>query len=391
MASLPERADVVVVGAGFAGLATAAALTARGVSDVLVLEAEAVPGTHSSGRNAAMARRVIEDPLLSRLATRSVALVRAADDDAPGEVPALRPSGDLLLGERAAMDALLAAIAGVPELARDARALSPAEAIALVPALEGAAFEAAIHTSGCGITDSHALLSRFAQDARRGGATLRYREPVTAIHREGGRVVAVETPSGRVATGLVVNAGGAFASRLAALAGVFAPPMTPMRRHLFVTAAFDAVARDAPWVWDVSAGWYFRPEGEGLLLCACDHTPWPPEAPPVDPGAKEALATKLDALVPGLRGARPTRGWSGLRTLTPDGRFVIGPDPSLTGFFWVAGLGGHGMTTAAGVGELAALGIVEGALPEPYAAGLSPGRFATSTSSRGSGPSGEPS
>ncbi|MCA9516542.1 MAG: FAD-binding oxidoreductase, partial [Myxococcales bacterium] len=332
-----------------------------------------------------------EDPLLARLATRSLELVRAADDADEDVVRVLRPTGGLLLGDDAAVDALLAAAATVPDLAADARRLSPAEATALVPALAGADFHAAVHTRECGIADSHALLTRFALHARAGGATLRYREPVTAIHRDGGRVDAVETPSGRVATGLVVNAGGAFASGLAALAGAAAPAMTPMRRHLFVTAPFDGVDRGAPFVWDVSAGWYFRPEGEGLLLCACDQTAWPPEAPPVDPGAKEALAQKLDALVPGLRGARPTRGWSGLRTISRDGRFVIGPDPEVTGFFWVAGLGGHGMTTAAGVGELAAIGILEGALPAPYAAGFAPGRFATSTSSRGSSPSGEPS
>ena len=58
-----------------------------------------------------------------------------------------------------------------------------------------------------------------------------------------------------------------------------------------------------------------------------------------------------------------------------DGRFVIGPDPDLGGLFWVAGLGGHGMTTSAGVGELAARGLVEGALPSPYREAFDPGRF----------------
>ena len=72
---------------------------------------------------------------------------------------------------------------------------------------------------------------------------------------------------------------------------------------------------------------------------------------------------------------RLARGWAGLRTLTPDGRFVIGADPRLEGFTWVAGLGGHGMTTACGVGELGALAVLGSDLGAPYRDAFAPLRF----------------
>ncbi|TNF35456.1 MAG: FAD-binding oxidoreductase, partial [Deltaproteobacteria bacterium] len=251
----------------------------------------------------------------------------------------------------------------------------PEEVFELAPTLRGATLAGGLFTPGCGVTDIHALLGTFAERARAGGATTSLKTPLTGIRVEGGRVVGAETPRGTIATEQVVDAAGFAANGVAALAGLGPLPMVPVRRHLFVTAPWNGVRRDAPFVWDVSQGYYYRPEGEGLLLCACDETPWPPEDPPADPGAREALAAKFDAAVPGLHEVRPTRGWAGLRVMTPDHRFIIGPDPRLTGFFWVAGLGGHGMTTSAGVGEIAARGLVEGAVPAPFGDVFAPGRF----------------
>ena len=97
------------------------------------------------------------------------------------------------------------------------------------------------------------------------------------------------------------------------------------------------------------------------------------------PAARERLAEVFTAFMPALRSVRPSRCWAGIRVLTPDGRFVIGPDPAVDGFFWVAGLGGHGMTTACGVGAISAAGIVEGALPSPYADAFDVDRFQSAT------------
>ena len=66
---------------------------------------------------------------------------------------------------------------------------------------------------------------------------------------------------------------------------------------------------------------------------------------------------------------------SGLRTMTPDGRFVIGEDPKLKGFFWVAALGGHGVTTSFAVGDLASDLILGRKTDRNIAQALSPRRF----------------
>ncbi len=83
-----------MIGAGFAGASVAAALTRAGVTSGLVLERELLPGSHASGRNAAMARQLEEDPVLLKLAVEGVRLLRAK---AVAGCPVLRQTGGLYL------------------------------------------------------------------------------------------------------------------------------------------------------------------------------------------------------------------------------------------------------------------------------------------------------
>jgi glycine/D-amino acid oxidase-like deaminating enzyme len=93
----------------------------------------------------------------------------------------------------------------------------------------------------------------------------------------------------------------------------------------------------------------------------------------VEGTVKELLAEKIQNHIPALSTVSINKGWAGFRTLSPDGRFVIGWDPQVKGFFWVAGLGGHGVTTSWAVGELAAELILGG--PDKKSEPLAPERF----------------
>jgi len=70
-------ADVVIVGAGFAGAATAYGLARRGLHNVVLVESEDLPGTHASGRNAAMARFVVTKPDQLPLVIEGIRFIRA--------------------------------------------------------------------------------------------------------------------------------------------------------------------------------------------------------------------------------------------------------------------------------------------------------------------------
>jgi len=361
---------------------TAAALTRAGFGRVLLLEQEAIPGFHASGRNAAIARRLAEHPAVIAMAARSLVLM--GDLCASDGRPVLRRTGGVLLGHRETLDALVRAIPRsephTDALLADIRRVSRADLELGAPWLARDCDDVALVTSQCGVVDIHALL-QTALAAIPG--SVRLRATVTAVERAKGAVAGVVLGDGtRVATPVVVNAAGSGLNALAALAGAKAVPIRPVRRHLLTTAPHESLGANAPWFWHVDDGWYLRREGRGLLLCACDATPWAegaPMDPPRDPAIREIAAQRFTEAVPGLAQIQLVRDWAGLRVLTPDSAFVIGPDPEVEGFWWVGGLGGHGMTTSLSIGEFASACIMGQAVSPMLAKAFSPARFDAQT------------
>jgi D-arginine dehydrogenase len=363
--------DYVIIGAGFAGASTAYHLTRRDAGSILILEKEAIPGFHSSGRNAAMLRQCVPDLALDELTRESANFLRNLPADWPEPVQ-FKQNGSLLLGTGEGWDKLQQDASVGLSVGIEMELWTPEQAKRRVPLLRDAEFDGAAWCSTDGIIDIHALLSGYLRAATAHGAKVRYGAEVRAIERHDG-VFEISTESDSVQARVVVNASGAWANPLAELAGGAPLPLHPCRRHLFVSGPLSWVDKGWPFVWDVTHGIYFRPEGDGLLLCACDQEELPPGDPPMNGAVQELLAEKIQNYIPALGDVSISRGWAGFRTLASDGRFVIGWDSKLEGFFWVAGLGGHGMTTSAAVGRLAADLLVAG--PEHAAEAFAPARF----------------
>jgi D-arginine dehydrogenase len=363
----------VVIGAGFAGAATAYQLARRGVQDVALLEQESIPGFHASGRNAAMLRKCVPEAHLAKLTRDGADFIQNPPVDWPEPVN-FKQNGSLLLGSGESWNKLQRDAETGRSVGIDVVNWTPEQARRHVPILEQAQFEGAIWCASDGIVDIHSLLSGYLKGAASRGATIRYNVQVRSLRRLPGKGFEITTNGEVLRAETVINASGAWANVVASMVGARAMPLRPCRRHLFVSPPMDWVNPKWPFIWDVAHDIYFRPEGEGLLLCACDQTELTPCDPPVDEGIKELLAEKIDQFMPALSGVRIARGWAGFRTLTPDGHFIIGWDPGVENFFWVAGLGGHGMTTSAAVGELAADLLI--AAGEKTSAPFSPERFA---------------
>jgi D-arginine dehydrogenase len=352
-----ETAEVVIIGAGFAGASTAYQLAARGVRDVVLLEGEAVPGVHASGRNAALAFQVLSDAAEARLAVEGTRFI-AAPPPGFAAVPLLRRTGSLLVAGAGGVPALRHAQEDAHRVGLACELLGVDDAVRRVPALAGAPFAGAFWNPHDGVVDIHALLQGFLAGARTGGARVECGRRITGIRVAGGRVAGVDTDRGAIATRCVVNAAGAWAGAVGTLAGVGTRTLQPRRRHLFQTLVDIPVARDWPFVWHNDLDVYFRPEGDGLLMSPCDATPHAAQPPVVDAAAERLLAQKVARAFPALASARIAAAWACLRTFARDERFVIGRDPEVGGLVWVAALGGHGMTTSPAVGRLGAAAVV---------------------------------
>jgi len=367
-----ESAEIVILGAGFAGAAAAYQLTRMGVSDVLIVEKEDSAGMHSSGRNAAMIRQVVGSPDIAELAREGAAFVRdlPSDWEAPVEFD---PNGSLLLASGETLKTLECDMEDGRNAGLEVDLWNPAQCLGRVPVLEGAEFQGAVWCPSDGMIDAAGLLQGFLSEARKGGARLRTKAEVAGFKLRGDRIDSVLLPDGPVRAGAVINATGAWARQVGLLAGALDLELIPFRRHLYSTGRLDWVDPAWPFVWDVGHDVYFRPESHGLLTSPCDEAAWTPELPKEDPKIIELLSEKLERYLPRLADVPILRGWAGLRTMAPDRRFVIGRDPKIDNFVWAAGLGGHGVTVSAAAGALVARSVVEsgGLSGGPF----DPGRF----------------
>jgi len=364
-----EHVDVLVIGAGFAGASTAWWLKRAGVPKVLILETENVPGPHASGKNAGIARQATEDSQTTLLAARSVSFMRNPPRGF-SEYPLLSTGGGFITS-RLADDPLLglfhknAMAAGVYTYRADRL-----EVLERLPALQDAPFRSALACPLDGFVDIHGLLAAFLKDT-----PVLTEASVTGFQVSPKRVRAVETSRGTFSADWIVNASGAWAHLLAELAGAQPITLTPRRRHLLHSGPVSWADPAGPYAWSVDPEVYFRPESGGFLMSPCDASIVPPGTPQPDPEAPLLLAQRLTEAFPRMASLRVARIWAELRTFSPDQGFVVGRDPKLQNLLWVAGLGGHGMTTSAAIGELASA-LITGAEPFMDPEPFSPKRFA---------------
>ncbi|HEY1427652.1 MAG TPA: FAD-binding oxidoreductase [Caulobacteraceae bacterium] len=369
--------DFIVVGAGIAGASVASELAASG--KVLVIEREAQPGYHSTGRSAAMFIANYGAPEIAALARLSEGFLRAPT---PGfaENPLLEDRGCMLLGLAGEAADLDRAHAESVANQRPTERISPEEAVAMVPSLRRDAVCGALWDPSSAAIDVNELHGGFLRKLRRLGAELATDCQALAFERIGGKWRAT-TSNGVFEAPVIVNAAGAWADTVGAMLGADRLGLTPHRRTALLAAPPDGVdIAGWPLVLHVGERFYFKPEAGKLLISPGDETPVDPcDVQPDDMDV--AIGVDRVEQVTSLSIRRVTHRWAGLRTFAPDHSPVIGFDPLVAGLFWLAGQGGGGIQTSPAMAHVAATLARGLPLPTEYrdagltAAGLSPARL----------------
>ncbi len=342
--------DVAIIGAGIAGasLAHFAAPHAR----VLLLEREAQPGMHSTGRSAAMFEESY-GPAQVRTLTRASRAFLQTPPPGFAAAPLLGERGVLFIGRAEQVSELHQLHNTLRSEGCPAELLSSAQALASVPVLRPDAAVLAVCDPGAADIDVHALHHGYLRGARAHGAHLVCNAEVFGLQAAAGGWH-IHTRAGDFQAALLANAAGAWVDEVAALAAVAPIHIQPRRRSAFV---FETPAGLSTHGWPCVAGvdesFYFKPDA-GLLLGS------PANTDPVHP--HDVVPEELDiatgihrieaATTLAIR--RPRRSWAGLRSFVSDGNLVGGFDPASPRFFWVAAQGGYGIQTSAAMGELCA-------------------------------------
>jgi D-arginine dehydrogenase len=341
--------DVVIVGAGIAGASLAAEIGAE--KSVLLLEAESMPGYHSTGRSAAFWTETYGGPAIQPLTSASGPFLLAPPPEF-SEESLLRRRGALHLGQKNDADA-----AGDMrnDFARSGVALQKLNAADLAKRISGlrSGWTEALWEPGCCDIDVGGLHSGYLKVARRNGVKLQCDAQLTKARFSQGCWTIIAGGNHYTASTLV-NAAGAWADVVAQIAGLNPIGITPYRRTIMQLAVEPAASPDLPLVVGLDGSFYFKPEAGGRLWLS-PHDEIISE--PCDVAPQEIdVAIAIDRLqqVVDWQVLRLERKWAGLRSFAPDRLPVIGHDPDMPEFFWLAGQGGFGIQTAPAVASMAA-------------------------------------
>ncbi|MBZ5740627.1 NAD(P)/FAD-dependent oxidoreductase [Nocardioides mangrovi] len=373
MTELPSRASVVVVGGGVMGLSAAYHLAAAGVPDVLLLERDGF-GSGSTCKAAGGVRAMFSDPVNIELGLRSLRVFERFVEDFDQDIDLHRSGYLFLLDDPEHVAAFTAAVELQNSVGVPSRMISADEAGALSPLVSLDGVLAAAWSPEDGHCTPESVVLGYAGAARRAGARLVSHCGVTGIEVSGGSVRAVVTDAGRVETGTVVCAAGAWSGELGAMAGVDLP-VEPLRRQILVTEPMPGLDPATPFTIDFSTSLYFHREGPGLLLGMSD----PDEEPGFRLSRSDTWLPRLGAAIerraPALAEVGIASGWAGLYENTPDHNALVGEAASVSRFLYATGFSGHGFLMGPAIGEVVR-DLVLGRDPVVDVSGLSVERFA---------------
>lgn len=349
MSTETVEADFIVVGAGIAGASVAAELA--GEASVVLLERESQPGYHTTGRSAALFSQIY-GPAQIRALTRAAAPFLHAPSEGFAAGAILSPRRVLMTGRAQDADAVAGTFAEVSGRG-DVALMDGAEACRLMPLLRRDHAVAVMVENDAADIDVHALHHGYLRLLRERGGRLQTGCEVTALEREGDSWALVACGR-RWRAPVVVNAAGAWADELAAMAGASFVGLTPKRRTaLIVDGPGGAVEDSWPMVVDIHEQFYLKPDAGRLLISPADETPSPPcDAQPEEIDVAiciDRIETAFDVKV-----ERVLNKWAGLRSFVADKCPVVGFDVKAPGFFWLAGQGGYGIQSAPAAARLAA-------------------------------------
>lgn len=354
---MAETADIVIIGAGIVGCSIAYHVALLGCPKVVVLEKDLIC-SGATGKSAGGIRQQFATELNVRLSLESLKMFHRMRDEL-GVDPEFRQVGYLFMAttekelDLFRRQAELQQRHGIP-----VRILSTEDIRQIVPYVRLDGIIGGAYCPTDGYAAPYEVTMGYAAAARRLGARIHERRAVTAILRQGDRLLGVETSRGPIHAPIVVNAAGAEGGLVGALAGLNIP-VRPYRRQLFVTGPLPEFGQEPPLTIDYHRNWYFRGEMGGCLFSG----PKDEESSfntNVDWEHLAESVAKAVARLPILEQAEIKRGWAGSYDLSPDNNAILGAVAVLPGFYVATGHSGHGFMHGPATGKLMAELILTG-------------------------------
>jgi glycine/D-amino acid oxidase-like deaminating enzyme len=379
---LIDEADAVVIGAGALGSSVAYHLARLG-RRVALVERHGL-ASQTSPRAAGLTGQIRASDLMTELAMMSVRAIERFEDET-GEPLVFHQSGALKIARTPRDEEQLhREVERAKRVGLDLDLISADEARRLAPFVEATGIRAVTYSPSDLYLEPAQLPLGYARAASKLGATLLTETAATGILTRDGAVERVITDRGEIRTPVVVDAAGAWSRMVADMLGA-GVPVVPTRHQLLITQPIDGVGDEQPIVRVIDTNVYVRPDKGGLMLGGYEPEPVQYDDGRLSPDFQIAdleldisvlrrLAHSVIEQFPVFREWEIREHRGGLPTMTPDGEHVVGPVPTVDGFFVATGCCVGGLSISPAVGQVLSEWIVNGEPPMDLTP-LAPARF----------------
>jgi len=356
--TIPRTAEVVIIGGGVMGASTAYHLALRGQKNILLLEKEEFFGQGATGRCAGGVRYQFSTEVNVRLSLHSLPMLERFREEIGQDINYRKCGYLFVLTRPKDVRTFRHSLELQQSLGVRTEWLAPDEVRRRLPLMRFEDALAGSFNSEDGLVDPNSVVMGYMGAAQRLGVQALNNVEVTGIQVASGRIAALETSQGTIATRVIVNAAGPWAGLIGQMAGV-AVPIEPVRRQLMTTSPLPEVPPDFPFVLDFAQSLYFHREGEGILTGMSNPEEKAGFGQNVDEDFELVNLEAAIARLPCLEKAGLQSHWAGLYEVTPDAHPIYGRTP-VGGFYLVAGFSGHGFMHGPISGKLLAECILDG-------------------------------
>ena len=349
---VPRQADLVIIGGGILGTATAFYASRAGLQTLTVERRDGL-ATLTTIASEECFRAQFTEPENVAMMNASIAVFENFGEHSgvPGYNISLRQQGYLFLSDRPDGPVTLRRwVERQREAGLEDVELWVEEEVRQHFPWVSDDVTAATWRANDGWLSAHELTYGYAKGS---SATFLLRTEATGIKLDSLGIAGVETNRGFISTRNVVIAAGPFSGVVAEMAGVELP-LTIVRRQKAIIGHDDLIPQDAPMTIDVASGAYWRPEVGGAALgWAIDEDPTAPaETVPVDWEFAAIVLNQVKQVCPfwgeiiGRLKRHNVFLSAGQYTITPDSKPILGPHPEISGLHFNLGYSGHGVMGA---------------------------------------------
>jgi len=384
---MTSQADVIVIGSGGLGAATAFHLVKRGVKHVALVDKHDM-GSQTSPRAAGLVSCARKSELMINLIKLAAERIKRFTEDTGQPLDWVHPGSLKVARREQDAEVIESDIIRGRRLGLDVERISPQEAHRLNPFLEPEGVVAVMRVGDDMYFDPSQVAVGFARGAEALGATLLPHTSVTQVLIDNGQVTGVDTNKGMIRAPIVVDAAGAWTRQVAEASGIRVP-LVPTAQQLFVTEPIEGANADLPIVRIMDAAVYMRPCNGGFLWGVYEEHPrffdmnalgagFQMKDMPLDASVLWHYAEDVKSQLPILLKTKVREHRGGIPTMTADGQHIVGPTPAVRGFYFASGCNVAGLSISPALGETLAAWIVNGAPPMDLTP-LTLARFATAS------------